>query len=89
MSTEPQRYDTEHRHAEVLVVGGGSAGREAARRHAAEGRGVVLVEADAARLDAGEGFEVVHGTALGVYAMWILLTNDGRRLFEPVPTAAT
>lgn len=29
------------------------------------------------------------GTALGVYAMWILLTNDGRRLFEPVPTAAT
>ncbi len=23
------------------------------------------------------------GTALGVYAMWILLTNDGRRLFEP------
>ena len=29
------------------------------------------------------------GTALGIYAMWILLTNDGRRLFEPVPTAAT
>ena len=29
------------------------------------------------------------GTALGVYAMWILLANDGRRLFEPVPTAAT
>jgi hypothetical protein len=29
------------------------------------------------------------GTALGVYAMWILLTNDGRRLFEPVSTAAT
>ena len=24
------------------------------------------------------------GTALGVYALWILLTNDGRRLFEPV-----
>lgn len=23
------------------------------------------------------------GTALGVYALWILLTNDGRRLFEP------
>ena len=29
------------------------------------------------------------GTALGIYAMWILLTNEGRRLFEPVPTAAT
>jgi len=23
------------------------------------------------------------GTALGVYALWILLANDGRRLFEP------
>jgi len=23
------------------------------------------------------------GTALGVYALWILLTNEGRRLFEP------
>lgn len=23
------------------------------------------------------------GTALGVYAIWILLTNEGRRLFEP------
>lgn len=22
------------------------------------------------------------GTALGIYALWILLTNDGRRLFE-------
>jgi len=24
------------------------------------------------------------GTALGAYALWILLTNEGRRLFEPV-----
>ena len=23
------------------------------------------------------------GTALGGYALWVLLTNDGRRLFEP------
>jgi hypothetical protein len=23
------------------------------------------------------------GTALGAYAMWVLLANDGRRLFEP------
>jgi hypothetical protein len=23
------------------------------------------------------------GTALGIYALWALLTNDGRRLFEP------
>ena len=28
------------------------------------------------------------GTALGVYALWILLTSDGRRLFEPHPVVA-
>jgi len=27
------------------------------------------------------------GTALGAYALWILLTDDGRRLFEPVVAA--
>src|SRR5688572_29838158 len=27
------------------------------------------------------------GTALGAYAMWVLLTNAGRRLFEPPPGA--
>ena len=27
------------------------------------------------------------GTALGVYTMWVLLANDGRRLFEPSPPA--
>lgn len=25
------------------------------------------------------------GTALGVYALWVLLTNDGRHLFDPLP----
>jgi hypothetical protein len=27
------------------------------------------------------------GTALGAYAMWVLLTNEGRRLFDPRPSA--
>ena len=27
------------------------------------------------------------GTALGAYALWILLTDEGRRLFEPAPSA--
>jgi len=27
------------------------------------------------------------GTALGAYALWILLTDEGRRLFEHAPTA--
>jgi hypothetical protein len=29
------------------------------------------------------------GTALGIYALWILLTNEGRRLFEPPHAVAT
>lgn len=28
------------------------------------------------------------GTALGAYALWVLLTNDGRRLFEVAATRA-
>jgi hypothetical protein len=27
------------------------------------------------------------GTALGVYACWVLLTDEGRQLFEPPPSA--
>jgi hypothetical protein len=27
------------------------------------------------------------GTALGAYACWVLLSEDGRRLFEPAPEA--
>jgi hypothetical protein len=29
------------------------------------------------------------GTALGIYALWILLANDGRHLFEPHPAPPT
>ena len=28
------------------------------------------------------------GTALGIYALWVLLTHEGRRLFEPAAVAA-
>jgi hypothetical protein len=28
------------------------------------------------------------GTALGAYACWVLLSEDGRRLFEPLPSGA-
>ena len=27
------------------------------------------------------------GTAFGAYVLWVLLTDEGRRLFEPTPTA--
>ena len=42
-----RRYDTEHRRARVLVVGGGEAGRAAALAAAKDGPGVVLVDEDA------------------------------------------
>jgi nitrate reductase gamma subunit len=29
------------------------------------------------------------GTALGIYAMWVLLTDAGRRLFEPLMPVST
>src|SRR5204862_815150 len=51
------------------------------RRHHASGRVLTL------------GLAIVNllilpfGTALGVYAMWVLLTNDGRRVFEQPVTA--
>jgi sarcosine oxidase subunit alpha len=77
-----QRYDVEHRRAEVLVIGAGSAGREAAARHAAEGRHVVVVEADPARLDAGESYEVVYGSAIGVYEGGLVPVDAGTVLLR-------
>lgn len=28
------------------------------------------------------------GTALGIFALWVLLTNEGRHLFEPLPAGS-
>jgi hypothetical protein len=47
------------------------------RRHHASGRIMTLVLAIVNLLI------LPFGTALGIYAFWVLLTNDGRRLFEP------
>ncbi|MGH3036841.1 MAG: 2Fe-2S iron-sulfur cluster-binding protein, partial [Gaiellaceae bacterium] len=75
-----QRYDVEHRRAEVLVVGAGRSGREAARRHAAEGRHVVLVDADAE----GEepGIELVRGSAIGIYEGGLVPVDGGTVLYR-------
>src|SRR3954451_13288756 len=48
-----KRYDTEHRRARVLVIGGGRPGREAAAAAAAGGAGVVLVDERACEPIAG------------------------------------
>ena len=41
---DPDRYDTHHAHCDVLIVGGGTAGLEAARVASINGERVILVE---------------------------------------------
>jgi sarcosine oxidase subunit alpha len=43
---DPDRYETRHAHCDVLVIGGGAAGTEAARGAATAGQRVILVEQD-------------------------------------------
>jgi sarcosine oxidase subunit alpha len=43
---DPDRYETRHAHCDVLVVGGGAAGIEAAKTAAADGLRVIFVEQD-------------------------------------------
>ena len=64
-----RRYDTEHRRARVLVVGGGAAGRAAALEAAKAGPGVVLVDEDARHRGlALPGVEVLApARALGIW----------------------
>jgi sarcosine oxidase subunit alpha len=75
------RRDTEHRRARVLVVGGGRAGREAARAAAAEGPGVVLVDERGA--DEIPGVEVIApATALAIYEGGLVPVDAGEILYR-------
>jgi sarcosine oxidase subunit alpha len=76
-----RRFDVEHRQTEVLVVGGGRSGREAARRYAEDGREVVLVEQGA--LEPIEGIEVVaRATALGIWEGGLVPVDAGDVLYR-------
>jgi sarcosine oxidase, subunit alpha len=79
-----RRYDTEHRRARVLVVGGGEAGQRAALAAASQGPGVVLVEEDV-RL-AGlwlDGVEVLApARALGIWEGGLLPVDAGTMLYR-------
>jgi sarcosine oxidase, subunit alpha len=81
-----RRYDTEHRRAQVLVIGGGRAGVEAARAAATRGEQAVLVDEGpdllAARL-AGEGFEVLApARAIGIYEGGLVPVDAGNILYR-------
>ena len=79
-----RRYDTEHREARVLVVGGGQAGRAAALAAATLGRGVVLVDEDA-RLEGMqlEGVEVLApASAVGIWEGGLVPVDAGTVLYR-------
>ena len=79
-----RRYDTEHRQARVLVVGGGEAGRAAALEAAKAGPGVVLVDEDARLRDLTlEGVEVLApASALGVWEGGLVPVDAGTVLYR-------
>jgi sarcosine oxidase subunit alpha len=79
-----RRYDTEHRRARVLVIGGGNAGRAAALEAAKAGPGVVLVDEDARHADlAVAGVEVLApACALGIWEGGLVPVDAGTILYR-------
>jgi sarcosine oxidase subunit alpha len=72
------RYDTENRRVDVLVIGGGRSGCDAAAR--AEGK-VVLVDERRAP-NHGDGYDVVVGRALGIYEDGLVPVDAGDVLYR-------
>ena len=80
-----RRYDTEHRRARVLVVGGGEAGRAAALEAAKAGPGVVLVDEDARvrAISSSPGVEVLApASALGIWEGGLVPVDAGTVLYR-------
>ena len=76
------RYDVEHRRVEVLVIGGGRSGLQAARAATANGERVLLVDENARRYG-NEPFEIVApGRALGIYEGGLVPVDAGRLLLR-------
>jgi sarcosine oxidase, subunit alpha len=77
-----RRFDTEHRRAEVLVIGGGRAGREAAQSAAAAGRQTVLVDERGFAAE-NEDFEVLApARAIGIYEGGLVPVDAGSVLYR-------
>jgi sarcosine oxidase subunit alpha len=79
---EARRTDVEHRQVEVLVIGAGRAGREAAAHHVAAGREVLVVDERAEHAGLRiEGAEVLApATALGIYEGRLVPVHAGEIL---------
>ncbi len=79
-----RRYDTEHRRARVLVVGGGKAGRAAASEASKSGPGVVLVDEDARHAALSlDGVEVLApARALGIWEGGLVPVDAGTIMYR-------
>ena len=83
-----ERFDVEHRRAEVLVIGGGRAGVEAARAAAARGEQVVLVDEGPNLAGTGEslgheGVEVIApARAIGIYEGGLVPVDAGNLMLR-------
>jgi len=76
------RFDTEHRRAEVLVIGGGSSGLAAAHEAADAGRQVVLVDDGLAEVGPAP-FEVLSpARAIGIYEGGLVPVDAGNVLYR-------
>jgi sarcosine oxidase subunit alpha len=76
------RYDTEHRHAEVLVIGASEAGVARATELAEQGRHVVLVDENGSA-PAIPGVEVIApGRALGIWEGGLVPVDAGNVLYR-------
>jgi sarcosine oxidase subunit alpha len=83
--TRERRYDVEHRHADVLVIGGGRSGLAAAREAADRGDYVVLVDEgpDHIRRRGDEPFEILApARAIGIFEGSLVPVDAGRTLYR-------
>jgi sarcosine oxidase, subunit alpha len=76
-----RRFDTEHRHTEVLVIGGGRSGIEAARQAAEEGHQVVLVH-DGPLPGDGVFETIAPARAIGIYEGGLVPVDAGDILYR-------
>jgi sarcosine oxidase subunit alpha len=76
------RYDTEHQAVDVLVVGGGRSGLQAAREAARRGEDVLVVDDNRPREEA-DGFELIApARAIGVYEGGLVPVDAGSLLLR-------
>src|SRR5438128_3517965 len=77
-----RRFDVEHRRTEVLVVGGGRAGVEAAQRHARDGRSVVVVDEHGRGAQGGDFELLAPARAIGIYEGGLVPVDAGSILYR-------